>query len=524
MVVQTQVLATDGSGAISFQDVTAIGGTITGVTAGDGLTGGGVAGTVSLNVVGGDGITANANDIEVDNTVVRTTGAQTIAGAKTFSNDAVFNGNLTVNGTQTVVNTETLTVDDNIIVLNNNEAGTPSQNAGIEVERGTSTNVQLRFNETDDQWQFTNDGTNYYALETFVDEVNLTSSDSGSGAGPILDFYRNSSSAADADYLGQIKFQGENDADQKLVYAKITGKIDDASDGTEDGILEFANMKAGTQTITARLRSDSFQLLNGTGLLVHNINYPTADGTANQVVTTDGAGQLSLATPSTSNITEGTNLYYTDTRARAAISASGDISYDSSTGVISFTNDAGDIESVGAGTGMTGGGTTGAVTLNVIGGDGITANADDIAVDLSDTAIFTSTNTASRAVVRDGSGNFAANIITGTATAARYADLAENYLADKPYEPGTVVVIGGSAEVTEVTKQNSPAIAGVVSTNPAHLMNAELEGDNVVAVALKGRVPCKVVGAVRKGDVLIASNNRHVPRVRPMDNALVQVR
>ena len=171
-----------------------------------------------------------------------------------------------------------------------------------------------------------------------------------------------------------------------------------------------------------------------------------------------------------------------------------------------FTTNVGNITGITAGTGMTGGGTSGAVTLNVIGGDGITANADDIAVDLSDTAIFTSTNTASRAVVRDGSGNFAANIITGTATAARYADLAENYLADKPYEPGTVVVIGGSAEVTEVTKQNSPAIAGVVSTNPAHLMNAELEGDNVVAVALKGRVPCKVVGAVRKGDVLIASN------------------
>ena len=156
-----------------------------------------------------------------------------------------------------------------------------------------------------------------------------------------------------------------------------------------------------------------------------------------------------------------------------------------------FTTNVGDITGVTAGTGMTGGGTSGAVSL---------------AVDLTDTAIFTSTNTASRAVVRDGSGNFAANIITGTATAARYADLAENYLADKPYEPGTVVVIGGSAEVTEVTKQNSPAIAGVVSTEPAHLMNSALEGDNVVAVALKGRVPVKVVGAVRKGDVLIASN------------------
>ena len=93
----------------------------------------------------------------------------------------------------------------------------------------------------------------------------------------------------------------------------------------------------------------------------------------------------------------------------------------------------------------------------------------------------------------------------GTATAAQYADLAENYVADKPYDAGTVVVIGGSAEVTEVTKENSPAIAGVVSTDPAYLMNAGLEGDNVVTVALKGRVPVKVTGPVRKGDVLIAS-------------------
>ena len=266
---------------------------------------------------------------------------------------------------------------------------------------------------------------------------------------------------------------------------------------------------------------------------------------------------------------------------RQAISVSGDLSYNSSTGVISFTNDAGDIESVTAGvglsgggssgavtldldfseltdmtgtmdatdefiildsgtgekrkaaseiglsifnndsgfttnvgditgvtagSGMTGGGTSGGVTLNVIGGAGVTANADDVAVDLSDTTIFTSGNFANRAVVRDGSGNFEANVITATATSAQYADLAENYLADKPYEPGTVLIIGGSAEVTEVTKQNSPAIAGVVSTEPAHLMNSALEGDNVVAVALKGRVPVKVVGAVRKGDVLIASN------------------
>ena len=104
---------------------------------------------------------------------------------------------------------------------------------------------------------------------TFNGDVYLTDTGGNSSAGPILDFYRNSSSAADADYMGQIKFQGENDAGQKIVYAKITGKIQDASDGTEDGLIEFANKKAGSNNITARLRSDSLQLLNGTNFTVN---------------------------------------------------------------------------------------------------------------------------------------------------------------------------------------------------------------------------------------------------------------
>jgi hypothetical protein len=85
-----------------------------------------------------------------------TTGFNLPSGA-----DLTVNGNFTVSGTTTTINTETLTVDDNIIVLNNNEAGTPSENAGIEVERGTSTNVSIRWNETTDKWQFTNDGITY---------------------------------------------------------------------------------------------------------------------------------------------------------------------------------------------------------------------------------------------------------------------------------------------------------------------------------------------------------------------------
>jgi hypothetical protein len=82
----------------------------------------------------------------------------------TITNSLTVGGKLTVNGTVTAVNTETTTLNDNIIVLNNNETGTPSQNAGLEVERGTSANTSILWNETSDQWTLTNDGTNYHSV------------------------------------------------------------------------------------------------------------------------------------------------------------------------------------------------------------------------------------------------------------------------------------------------------------------------------------------------------------------------
>ena len=98
-----------------------------------------------------------------------------------------------------------------------------------------------------------------------------------------------------------------------------------------------------------------------------------------------------------------------------------------------------------------------------------------------------------------------ATTFEGTATNAQYADLAENYLGDTNYEPGTVLVLGGSEEVTVTSTKGDHRVAGIVTTNPAHLMNSALEGDHVVGVALKGRVPCKVIGVVEKGDMLVTS-------------------
>ena len=111
--------------------------------------------------------------------------------------------------------------------------------------------------------------------------------------------------------------------------------------------------------------------------------------------------------------------------------------------------------------------------------------------------------TVNTVACRDSAGNLTAGVFNGTATTARYADLAEKYLADAEYETGTVVCVGGEKEVT-ATKFGDLAI-GVVSTAPAVMMNSELEGGTYIA--LKGRVPCKVIGTVRKGQRLVASDN-----------------
>ena len=104
---------------------------------------------------------------------------------------------------------------------------------------------------------------------TGTGDLTLTSTDAGSSAAPIISLFRNSASPANADYLGQIKFQGESSTGVQRNYTKITGKILDVTNGSEDGILEFAHIKGGAQTITGRWRSDSLQLLNGTNLTLN---------------------------------------------------------------------------------------------------------------------------------------------------------------------------------------------------------------------------------------------------------------
>jgi len=112
---------------------------------------------------------------------------------------------------------------------------------------------------------------------------------------------------------------------------------------------------------------------------------------------------------------------------------------------------------------------------------------------------------AGKIVARDSVGDIWYSVGHGQSTTAQYADLAEKYLADQEYDPGTVMMIGGSAEVTQ--SGFAARAIGVVSTNPAYMMNSELQGGTYIA--LKGRVPVKVYGPISKGDDLVAHNFGH---------------
>jgi len=126
---------------------------------------------------------------------------------------------------------------------------------------------------------------------------------------------------------------------------------------------------------------------------------------------------------------------------------------------------------------------------------------------------------ASNAAVDIGSSTQWFRTFYGKSTQAQYADLAENYLGDRDdYMPGTVMIFGGSAEVTAVQKEYDTRVAGVVSDNPAYLMNVADVGNRfMVPIALTGRVPTKVQGPVEIGDVLVTSSQYGI--AQKIDNA-----
>ena len=254
---------------------------------------------------------------------------------------------------------------------------------------------------------------------------------------------------------------------------------------------------------------------NGGSSLYNTIELWTSDGTqagtfpANAILgLTVMGGKVSIGNSiiNPSNVLDvGGDLYSTGNILTAKlISATGNITGGNvlTAGLISVTGNVNVGNLINAG--LT------SVTGNITGGNIITAGlisaAGTITINAG-TAATAIINGAANGVGNIGSSAGYFNTVFAKATSAQYADLAEAYAADAEYEPGTVVVFGGTHEITISTTNADTAVAGVISTNPSYLMNSGLEAEHRAIVALTGRVPTRVLGPVTKGAMMVTAGN-----------------
>tara|TARA_Y100000004_G_scaffold168038_1_gene201090 strand:+ start:14746 stop:16977 length:2232 start_codon:yes stop_codon:yes gene_type:complete len=286
-------------------------GDIDSVVAGTALSGGGSSGDVTLNfapselssatvstsdkiVIADADDSDNPKTVTVQSIVDLSPGDITGVTAGTGISGGGTSGSVTVNFAPSELSSVTVATDDKVVIADTSDSDNPKHVTAQSIANlaastpGGSTS-QIQYNNSGSfagSANFTFDGTS---------TITLTDTTDSSDAAPIIELYRNSASPADADYLGQIKFQGENDADQKVVYAKLTGKIDDASDTTEDGILELMLKKAGANNIAMRFTSTDMKLINGTGLEVDGD--VTVDTDTLHVDTTDNRVGIGTTSP-----------------------------------------------------------------------------------------------------------------------------------------------------------------------------------------------------------------------------------
>jgi hypothetical protein len=251
------------------------------------------------------------------------------------------------------------------------------------------------------------------------------------------------------------------------------------SDPVESAVITDLTLTSGTISTTASNNTDiTNKLFVDNAISVAALDYVQLSGSGTQTITYN----TTFNTPSAVqfNSISGASATFSGTVSGGTLT---DGAMNITSGAITGGTSATFSGAVSGGTGSFGGTLTGGTvtdgTMSINGG----------AISGGVSAIF--------------SGTVTADTFSGVATEAQYADLAEIYSADAEYEPGTVVKIGGDAEITQTTEHADVDVFGVISTAPAYLMNKDAEG---LPVALQGRVPVKVIGKIRKGERLVSSD------------------